>query len=63
MLLQNIKSSIKRLLNNKLYTIINIAGLSLSFAVAILILLYVNNELNVDKNQKNLTRLYRLLKK
>ena len=61
MLLQNIKSSIKRLTNNKLYSIINIGGLALSFAVAILILLYVYNELNVDKYHKNLDNLYRLV--
>jgi putative ABC transport system permease protein len=61
MLLQNIKSSLKRLSNNKLYTIINLGGLALSFAIAILILLYVHNELNVDKYHKNLDNLYRLV--
>ena len=61
MLFQNIKTSIKRLFNNKLYTIINIGGLALSFAVAILILLYVNNELNVDKYHTNLNKIYRLV--
>ena len=61
MLLQNIKSSLKRLSNNKLYTIINLGGLALSFAIAIIILLYVYNELTVDKNQKNLSSLYRLV--
>jgi|GEM_PF-3231775 len=61
MIFQNIKTSLKRLLNNKLYSIINIGGLSLSFAVAILILLYVNNELNVDKYHTNLNKIYRLV--
>ncbi len=61
MIFQNIKTSFKRLINNKLYTIINVGGLSLSFAVAILILLYVNNELNVDKYHTNLNKLYRLV--
>jgi len=60
MMLQNIKSSIKRLGNNKLYTIINVGGLSLSFAVAILLLLYVHNEITTDKYHKNLNSLYRL---
>lgn len=60
MIFQNIKSSVKRLIYNKLYTIINIGGLSLSFAVAILILLYVNNEITTDKYHKNLDNLYRL---
>ncbi len=63
MLLQNIKTSLKRLANNKLYTIINIGGLSLSFAIAILILLYVYNELNVDKYHSNLKNIYRLANK
>jgi len=61
MILQNIKSSIKRLAHNKLYTIINLGGLSLSFAVAILILLYVHNEFNTDKYHKNLNKIYRLV--
>jgi len=61
MFIQNIKSSIKRLFQNKLYTIINVGGLALSFAIAILILLYVHNELNVDKYHKNLDNLYRLV--
>jgi len=61
MFIQNIKSSIKRLFQNKLYTIINIGGLALSFAIAILILLYVHNELNVDKYHENLANLYRLV--
>ncbi len=61
MLLQNIKSSLKRLSNNKLYTIINLGGLALSFSVAILILLFVHNELNVDKYHENLDNLYRLV--
>ena len=63
MLLQNIKASLKRLSNNKLYTAINLGGLSLSFAIAILILLYVYNEFNVDKYHKNLNSLYRLTEK
>lgn len=63
MLLQNIKSSLKRLSNNKLYTAINLGGLSLSFAIAILILLYVYNEFTVDKYNKNLNSLYRLTEK
>ncbi|MCB2196312.1 MAG: ABC transporter permease [Bacteroidetes bacterium] len=61
MLLQNIKSSIKRIARNKLYSIINIGGLALSFAIAILILLYVHNELNVDTYHKNLNNLFRLV--
>jgi len=61
MLPQNIKSSIKRLAQNKLYATINIGGLALSFAVAILILLYVHNELNVDQYHKNLDSIYRLV--
>jgi len=60
MIFQNIKTSLKRLINNKLYSIINIGGLSLSFAIAILILLYVHNELTTDKYHSNLDNLYRL---
>ena len=58
MLQQNIKISQKRLTNNKLYTIINIGGLLLSFTI--LILLYVNKEFNVDKHLTNLAQLYSL---
>jgi putative ABC transport system permease protein len=60
MIFQNIKSSVKRLLYNKLYTIINVGGLSLSFAVAILMFLYVHNEITTDKYHSNLDNLYRL---
>ena len=63
MFLRTIKTSFKRLIKNKLYSIINIGGLSLSFAVAILILLFVHNELNVDKYHTNLDNLYRLVDK
>jgi putative ABC transport system permease protein len=60
MIFQNIKTSLKRLVNNKLYTVINVGGLSLSFAVAILMLLYVHNELTTDKYHSNLDNIYRL---
>lgn len=60
MILHNIKTSFKKLIANRLYTFINIGGLSLSFAIAILILLYVNNELNTDRYHKNIDYLYRL---
>ena len=60
MLLQNIRASVKRLFTNKLYSLINIGGLSLSFAIAILIFLFVNNELSSDKHHKNVDKIYRV---
>ncbi|MCB0567327.1 MAG: ABC transporter permease [Phaeodactylibacter sp.] len=57
-----LKTALRNLSRNKLYSGINILGLALGMAIAILILLYVNNELSYDKwvpGQENVYRVYR----
>lgn len=56
--LLNIKSFFKFLSRNKIYTLINIVGLSLSLMFVILIAVYVKQELSVDKFQENADRIY-----
>ena len=57
-----IKTAIRNLLKNRMFSIINIGGLSLGISVALLIILYVNNELSYDKwyqGSDNIYRVYR----
>ena len=43
---------------NKFYSLINILGLALGMACSLLIMLWVNDEYNVDSFHKNGSRLY-----
>lgn len=55
--LLDIKSFLKFLSRNKGYTAINIFGLSISLMFVILIAVYVERELNIDKQQANYDRI------
>ncbi len=55
--LLNIKSFLKFLGQNKGYTIIDVFGLSVSLMFVILIAVYVERELNIDKQQVNYDRI------
>ncbi len=46
------KTAIRNLLRNKVYSFINIAGLSLGLACCLLIFLYSKDELSYDRFQK-----------
>jgi len=48
----HLKHAFRNLRRNGIYSVVNIAGLSVSLAVAILILLWVNDELNYDRFHK-----------
>src|SRR5215468_3276313 len=48
----------RNLLRNKGFSIINISGLAIGMASAILILLWVENEISYDRFHKNGDRLY-----
>ncbi len=50
----------RNLINNKIHSFINIAGLSVGLACSLLILLWVQNELSVDAFHKNGARLYKV---
>ena len=54
------KTAFRNLLHNKIYSFINIAGLSLGLACALLIILYVNDEISYDRFHKNVSQIYRV---
>lgn len=55
-----IKITLRRLLREKVYTLVNIAGLSLGMASAILILLFVRHETSFDKFHPGHENIYRI---
>ena len=55
-----LKTAWRSLKKNKIYTFINIFGLSAGLACCLLISLYLNNELHYDAYQKNYKDLYQL---
>ncbi len=61
MLKNYFKIAVRNILRNKLYSFINIAGLSVGIAIAIVILLFVQNELTFDTFNKNKDRIYRAI--
>jgi putative ABC transport system permease protein len=60
MLRNYIKTAWRNLLKNKFYSVINIAGLTASLAIGILILLWVQDELSFDAFHKNTPDIYRV---
>jgi putative ABC transport system permease protein len=55
-----LKISVRNLLKNKLFSIINVTGLALGFSAFILISLFVRYELNWDKSNVYYDRIYRI---
>jgi putative ABC transport system permease protein len=60
MLANYLKIAIRNILRHKVYSLINIAGLSVGMACTILILLWVQYELSFDRFHENADRIYRL---
>jgi putative ABC transport system permease protein len=58
-----LKVTIRNLLRNKVHSFINIVGLSIGLACAILIILYVNDEVSFDRFHKNGNNIYRIVTK
>jgi ABC-type antimicrobial peptide transport system permease subunit len=58
-----LKIAWRNLVKNKAHTFINIAGLSVGLVCGLLILLWVQNELSMDKFHKNDARLYSVLER
>lgn len=54
------KVALRNLWKNRLYTSINIAGLSVGLAACVLIVLFVRDELSFDKHFDNSDRIYRV---
>jgi len=60
MFINYLKTSLRNLLRYKGYSLINIVGMTLGLASAILILLFVLDELSFDKFHKDSDRIYRI---
>jgi len=60
MLKNYIKSAIRCLTRQKLYTAVNVLGLAIGLAVCLLIIGYVNNELSFENCHRNKDRIYRI---
>jgi len=57
------KIAFRNLKRNKIYSFINIAGLALGLACAMLIILYVKDEVSFDRFNKNVDNIYRVASK
>ena len=57
------KIAFRNLRRSKIYSFINIAGLSIGLACAMLILLYVKDEVSFDKFHRNVNNIYRIVSK
>src|SRR5580765_5243828 len=55
------KIALRNLARNKIYSFINIAGLSLGLACAMLIILYVKDEVSYDRFHANVNDIYRVV--
>jgi putative ABC transport system permease protein len=61
-MLQNyLKIALRNLVKNKVYSFINIAGLAVGMAVAMLIGLWMIDELSANKNHKNFDSIYQVM--
>jgi putative ABC transport system permease protein len=60
MLKYYLKSAIRNLTRHKLYTIINVSGLTVGLAACLLIVGYVNNELSFENCHRYVDRIYRV---
>ncbi|MEO6314002.1 MAG: ABC transporter permease [Chitinophagaceae bacterium] len=60
MLKNYFKTAFRTLQRNKVYSFTNIIGLSLGLACAMLIILYIMDEVSYDKYHKNVSQIYRI---
>src|SRR5258705_10914520 len=63
MLRNYLKTGMRGLWKNKTFSLINILGLALGLACSLLIMLWVNDEYNVDAFHKNGSRLYSVIER
>jgi putative ABC transport system permease protein len=63
MLKNYFKTAFRNFARNKIYSFINIAGLSIGLACAMLIMLYVKDEVSFDRFHKNVNNIYRIASK
>lgn len=60
MFINFLKITLRKLYREKLYTLINVVGLSLGIACCLILGLFLHNELTYDQHHKNYKRLYRV---
>lgn len=56
-----LKIALRNLQRNKIYSVINIVGLALGLVCAMLIILYVKDEVSYDRFHKNINNIYRIV--
>jgi putative ABC transport system permease protein len=56
-----LKIALRSLVKQKVYSIINILGLSIGIASCVLIMIYVNNEFSYDRFHKNADQIYKIV--
>src|SRR6187397_3534256 len=54
------KTAFRNFARNKVYSFINVAGLCIGLACALLIMLYVKDEISFDRFHKNVNHIYRI---
>ncbi len=60
MIINYFKTALRNIARNKLFTFLNVLGLSLGLATAILILFWVQDELSYDRYHQNAKNIYRI---
>ena len=55
------KTALRNLVRNRIYSVINISGLSLGLACAMLIILYLKDEVSFDRFHVNVKNIYRVV--
>ncbi len=63
MLRNHVKTALRNMSRNKLYSLINLFGLAVGLAVCLLIWLWVRDELSYDRFHANADRIYRIERK
>ncbi|HEV8507487.1 MAG TPA: hypothetical protein VGQ53_18875, partial [Chitinophagaceae bacterium] len=56
-----LKTAVRNLAKNKIFSLINVAGLSIGISSALVIYLIVSYDLSFDKFEKNRDRIYRIV--
>jgi putative ABC transport system permease protein len=62
MVLKELSNILRHIMRYRVYSLINLLGLSLGISCALLIILWINNEINIDKFHKNADNLYQVMK-
>lgn len=60
MIRHHLETALRRMVNHKLFSLINLFGLAIGLTSVILIGLYVSDELNYDRYHDDAQRLYRI---